>query len=535
MNTPDRGTQRFRSEEGQVSVLFALMMAIFLMAFVGLATDYSNFWAQRQAVQAAADSTCQAAAMDLLLYAQGAQTPNMNFTPTSGGTLDCSSSPTAAPCIIAKYNGYDGTLASKKVVLSFPSAVAGSPPLPPGVAVPYVEVDVTNQTPAYFSRLFSGKSTVAVRASATCGLTAPGGPVPLLLLHPTAHPALHVFGSASISIIGGPQRSVQVNSSSASAVSVTSVDLSQGGPNNTGGDFAVFGGPVSKPGGVSLGSTGNWDYPATPLSDPYAQVSAPAQPAPPPNPNGTSVAYKVNGCPDSGGCTEYQAGFYPSGITVKNANAIFDPGLYYVVGGMTLGPNSTVRVSTANGDGSGGVVFYFKGSSSISVDANAGKKSTTSAYYLDGSTSPQGVASRAMRCPGGPPLAPQLPATVNGNILLGPCSGPYGDPAGNRGFVFFQDRSAASVQPTWGGGGQFLLAGFMYFHQCRADGTGLNCSKPGAGGYGTQFGMRGNACSGSYMVGAIVTDTIDMGGTPCINMILNPSKSFPQLKTVFFK
>ncbi len=524
-----------KRDRGQVTILVVLAMGIFLLAFVGFATDYTNFWFHRQAVQGAADATCQAAAIDLLLFAQGQATPTMNFTPVKGASIDCASTATAAPCIIAKKNGYDGTLSANKVVMSFPATVAGAT-APSGIAVPYVQVDVTENVPAYFSRLLSNKSARAIHTSATCGLAALPGPVPLAVLHPKASGALSVSGSASISIIGGSQRSIQVNSSSTSAVSVGTVNLSQAGPNYTGGDFAVFGGPTTKPGSVSMGSTGNWVYPSTPVSDPYAQIAAPAQPGAPANgTSGKSVAYKLNGCPDSGGCTEFTAGYYPSGISVKNSHAIFDPGLYYVVGGMTLGSNSTVRVSTANGDGSGGVVFYFKGTSSISVNANSGKKATTSAYYVDGSVSPQGVASRALQCPGGAAIPPQVPATVNGNILLGPCTGPYADPSGqNRGLVFFQDRSVAA-SPSWGGGGQFLLAGLMYFHQCRADGTGSSCSAPGAGGYGTTFGMQGNACSGSYAVGSLVTDTISLGGTPCINMILSPSKSFAQLKVVFLQ
>jgi hypothetical protein len=523
------------SDRGQVTILVVLAMGIFLLAFIGFATDYTNFWFHRQAVQGAADASCQAAAMDLLLYAQGQSTPAVKFTPVNGASIDCASAPTAAPCIIAKKNGYDGTLAANKVVMSFPASVAGAT-APPGIAVPYVQLDVTEQVRTYFSRLLSKKSTVGVHASATCGLGALAGPVPLVVLHPTASGALAISGSGGITIIGGSQRSVQVNSSSQSAVSVGTVNLSQAGPKNTGGDFAVFGGPATKPGSVNLGSTGDWIYPSTPLSDPYAQVAAPAQPGSPANgTNGKTAAYKLNGCPASSGCTEYSAGYYPSGISVKNKDAIFDPGLYYIVGGMTFGPNVTVRVSTANGDGSGGVVFYFKGTGTISVDANSGKQATSSAYYVNGSVSPQGVASRALQCPGGAAIPSQLPATVNGNILLGPCTGSFADPSGqNRGFVFFQDRSAAA-QPLWGGGGQFLLAGFMYFHQCRADGTGSNCSVPGGGGYGTTFGMQGNACSGSYAVGSLITDAISLGGTPCINMILSPSKSFAQLKVVFLQ
>ena len=465
----------------------------------------------------------------------------MNFTPVQGTPIDCKNAPSAAPCIIASLNGYDGTLAANRVVMTFPQAVAGATP-PEGVDVPFIQVDVSEQVPAYFSRLLTANSSVTVSASATCGLEAPAGPVPIVVLHPTTANAISMGGTPNITIIGGPQRSVQVNSSSATPVSLSNVDLSKAGPGNTGGDFAQFGGNGSQPGGLNLGSTGTWQYPSPPISDPYRSVAAPSTRA-----AGTKSAakkgsacktavagcYKVNGCPNSSGCDEYTAGSYNS-LSVKNATAIFDPGVYYVTGGMSLDSNSNVRVSTANGDGSSGVMFYFSGSGSISVASNSGS-GTTDAYRIDGGTSPNGVPSRALQCPGGAANPPQLPATMNGNVLLGPCTGTYGDPTGRyRGFVFFQDRSAAAAA-SWGGGGQSLLAGLMYFHQCRANGTGLNCSAPGSGGYGSRVTLGGNSGSGAYTVGSLVTDTLSMNGTPNITMILSPYNSFPQLKVAFLK
>jgi hypothetical protein len=260
-----------QKQRGQVAILFVLTMGIFLLGFVGLATDYTNLWFQRQAVQSAADATCQAGAMDLLLYAQGQATPKMNFTPSVGATINCASASTAAPCVIAKRNGFDGTLASNTVSLMFPKTVAGAPAAPSGVAVPYIQVDITEQAPLHFARLLTGKSTSGVHASATCGLSAPAGPSPIVVLHPTYPQAIDMKGAKdSITVVGGPQRSIMVNSSNTpSAVNLSTVDLSRAGPHKTGGDFAVFGGPQTAPGSVALGTTGNWVYPATPVNDPY--------------------------------------------------------------------------------------------------------------------------------------------------------------------------------------------------------------------------------------------------------------------------
>src|SRR5450759_1856442 len=130
-------------ERGQIALLLLLTMGLFLLAFVSLATDYSNFWYHRQIAQGAADATCQAGAMDLLLYAEAEPTAKMNFEPSVGTTINCKDAPTAAPCIIAKYNGYDGTLAANHVVMKFPESVPWAPSKPPGVAVPYLQVDIT--------------------------------------------------------------------------------------------------------------------------------------------------------------------------------------------------------------------------------------------------------------------------------------------------------------------------------------------------------------------------------------------------------
>jgi hypothetical protein len=537
-------------ERGQSTILVVLALSVFLLGFIGFAVDYTNLWFKRQAAQGAADATCQAAGMDLLLLAQGSTTPNMNFTPTVGGSLDCASSSTAAPCIIAQYNGFNGTLAGNTVTMSFPASVDGAT-APPGVNVPYVKVDVTQQVPVYFSRLLLAGNTVATHATATCGLSAPLGPVPIVVLHKTSTQAIDMVGNKNlIKIVGGGQRSIQVNSNAKpTSVNLEAIDLSAAGPANTGGDFGLFGGPATNPGSVDLGSTGHWVYPAAPIADPYQDIAAPSQPG-----DGTkfpklkgascSVAvapkgcYKVDGCPDPNGCDEYTAGYYSGQIQVKAGTAIFQPGVYYIQGGLSLDSNSVVRVTccggSADGDGSGGVTFYFSGSGTLNVNANSGKAGLADVYHVNGGTF-NGVQNRALKCTGGRDNPPGLPDTIDGNLLLAPCTGTYGDPQGNyRGFLFFQDRSAAA-SVSWQGGGNFLMAGYMYFHQCRANGTGRSCSNPGSGGYGTTFNLGGNPGSATYTIGSIVTDRIVSNGNPNITMILSPFESFAALKVIFLK
>jgi hypothetical protein len=124
---------------------------------------------------------------------------------------------------------------------------------------------------------------------------------------------------------------------------------------------------------------------------------------------------------------------------------------------------------------------------------------------------------------------------------MGPCTGYYGDPLGatdplglQRGFVFFQDRSALSVNPSWGGGGQFLLAGTMYFHSCNVSGTGTQCGTAPTY-YNNLYTLQGNSGSNTYVLGQIVTDNLALGGTSGITMDLNPNSAFSLLKAALFQ
>jgi len=546
--------RKWRGQKGQTTVFVLLALGLFLLATVAFSVDVANLWFHRQTAQSAADAACTAGAMDMLVSAEGGAITGANFTP--GTAFNCATKSTASPCRYAALNSYSGTglvasSPSNDVSVSFPPQSAnpapGVTPAPLSLA-PYsfIRVDVIDRVKVFFMGLLTGSKTQDVRSFAVCGLSLAKSPIPILVLDPhnptPKTSALDISGTPAISIIGGPIKSIQVNSQDPQAVNANgttaSIDLTRGGPNFDGSDFGVTGGPATAlvPQFKTAGN-GAWRSPAAPISDPFAQIPAPSpagmtvRAGPirtiPACPAAGCLAY---GCPDMNGCDEYAAGYYGNGIAVKNKTAIFDPGVYYLNGGLALQANSLVRPSNQLGDGSDGTMFYVTGTPAatcsgqnglVCVGSNAGSPTVCSATTTTKCVYP--FASSLVQCPGGASVDPRLnlPPTLPGNVLLAPCTGTYGDPLGQyRGLLFFQDR-ASGQGGGWGGGGGFLLAGSMYFHQL------TNTS--------SLFTLQGNSGSASYILGEIVTDNLAMGGTPTINMALNPSATYSILKASLFR
>jgi Putative Flp pilus-assembly TadE/G-like len=260
---------------------------------------------------------------------------------------------------------------------------------------------------------------------------------------------------------------------------------------------------------------------------------------------GTSANTNNNVFPGAPPWNQTVGGTQADGATLKWTNigvlpsgslntAIFDPGVFYAgVEGLQLGSGSTVRPSTAAGDGSGGPTFFFshnpgsgKNLGTVTVDANSGKASACAtvtpvspancivSYKVDG-TALLGVTSRALQCPSGPANPSQVPSKIDGNVLLGPCSGSYGSSDGKtRGFLFFQKRSTA-VSANWGGGAGSLVSGFLYFHNTN---------------YNSQISMSGGSSSAALSLGNMVADKVTLGGGSGIKMILNSQVTFQVLK-----
>jgi hypothetical protein len=570
-------TKRNPPESGQSIAMVLMVLGIFLLGAVAFSVDFANAYFHRQSAQGAADAACTAGIMDLLANAQGNSLGNFPAG-SPPATFQCSANPTSAPCQYAALNGYStsGLVAntpSNDLQVSFPGAVAGVTAPPSAQApFPFMQVNLTDRVGLGFSGMITGKSTMDVGAQAICALQEDKSPVPIIVLNPTCPHAFEVSGSATATIVGGPTRSIQVNSNDTSCAAATknggcsgngTIDLSQAGPNFNGASFGVFGTPTSAPSNYNGGTAGSWTPGATPITDPYALVTKPPQPTA--APAVSSVSYGVNGCPDhTQNCKYYHPGLYTSPIVVKNETAIFEPGLYYITGtandncgspsicntnptgqcnyGLDVDSNGVVRPANDPTSGYGsGAIFYLSGAS--------GAGSYGSVFFGGGAGNYGGrnvdaFTTSNFNCAGAspPPAQLNLPATVNGNVLTGQCTtlgtwvgasvNGQTDTVGTiRGLIFFQDRADADShgQASMQGGGGLVISGNVYFHNCNSSGTGTNCGNPTAG-YNAFFQLQGTPGSGTYVLGNITTDSLVVSGNGAVTMSLNPNAVYNILK-----
>jgi len=341
-------------------------------------------------------------------------------------------------------------------------------PNPTGVTVPNLDtsglspvnlLQVTVQRTVNTTLLqLLGPSTATIQATGIAAIVTVTSPVPIIITHPTNSATLKGNGSITIRICGGPQRSIQINSSNTATQAVAggsnSVDLSKAGPKDpgdcstgTGADFGDFGGPGASLFTLSLGSTGHYIQPASPIDDPLANVPVPPKPAAATPILGIaagaskpiSTTYVSSGsvtCPSGaspGGCDFFTPGDYPSGITAsgsKNYAPYFFPGIYQTdSNGFQDGPNGSMQMypgansdTSANGTGAG-MLVYNTGTGIFKVGSNGGAS-------LVGSDSTSNY----------------------------------------KGILLFQDRSApAHTQKNTddhiiGGGGALALTGTIYIH-----------------------------------------------------------------------
>src|SRR6266852_774328 len=108
----------------------------------------------------------------------------------------------------------------------------------------------------------------------------------------------------------------------------------------------------------------------------------------------------------------------------------------------------------------------------------------------------------------------------------------YGSPDGNRGFLFFQNRSNAANGGSCtagfggncaiiGGGGSFVFSGFVYLHK----GNGASC-----GTDTSCLTLAGGSGGNSFTIGNIVVDKISLTGGSAVKMVINPTAPFSVLR-----
>jgi hypothetical protein len=582
------------SESGQTTVLLLVVLGVFLLGSVGFAVDLSNIWFHRQAAQTAADAACVAGAMDMLYLNAGTISSSPSFTPGAAG--DCTSSPLASLCQYAAFNGYTANTSasgwgsstlggSVAVNWTFPTSVTGVTGAS-GITYPFLRVVVQEKPLTWFMGLLGIKSMV-VGASCSCGLP-PGHSTPaIVILHPTLASSLNISGGAQIVIVGGPQTSIQVNSSANASPSANSaqnavycsggsgypIDTSLGGPAGTGGNLAIVGGPNTNQycgANYILNTTthAQWKSPASAVADPYGSVSAPSLPttkvqeATTPvatyaqgyHPNndatygyiyGTWVARGTDSCPNTasqqhyitysasypqnggniyGNCLEFTPGYYPQGIDTTSLAGYSNDVVIFMPGVYYMGGNLNV------------------GSSTTVRNAWVGTQPSTQGvmfYFTSGgpvfaggsgaaSSVISSIPSYYMNC-GSTSTPSGMPSTLTGNVLVSQCA------AGGTyvGLPSSDSYSSSGVR------GLLFFAGHSNVYNNTLIGAGATMSFSGAlyfhnSSYSDAVALSGAGASTTYAVGNMVLDTLNLSGSGTIAMNLTSSSTAsPSMVSLF--
>jgi hypothetical protein len=433
------------------------------------------------------------------------KTNGAGFTAADKGSLTCSNT-YQTPCNYASINGFNSTKGDT-ILLKFynstdtPTAgvtLSGSTTDPVSV----VQVTITRSVKTTLMRLF-GPSATTVKATAIAAIVTVQSPTPLLITDPNSQNSgtLTGNGGPTITICGGPTQSVQVNGSNSSAYDGgVKLDLSHAGPADTLGDctkgtgasFGVWGG-LSSSSNVSLGTTGQYLYPHSPVQDPFAGVTAPSDPGGTSNPATTHVANGVDGCTNSGGCTLYSPGHYTS-LVPGNDTVLFKPGLYYVYGGgvtfkQTVGggaSNSAMCVGcTADANTGTGMLIYDTGPADAKGFAQTGQfnfGTNTNIWFT------------------GPTLT-----TTNSSGQTVP-KGPYYN------ITLWEDRTAepGSGHTLGQGNGCFTVTGTVYLTNTLAIMT--DTTDKWYPNHTQSVTYAGNPCSATAQLGDIIVSDLSLSG-----------------------
>jgi hypothetical protein len=336
-----------RDDSGQVLVVAALCMVV-LIGFLGLAVDVGFVRHEQRRLQTAADAAALAGALEVRVC---------------GGTPNCSAMQTAAQNALAE-NGYNGSTVitncanpGTALTLMVNNPVCLSSTDPNKSKMNYVEAQVSEMAPLYFSRIFGFSGfRIKARAEAARGL---GGPC-IYALNPSASNSLAVLAGLGFQSKCG----IVVESKSATAVTCLIGLMSAPEIRVSGGTSGLLCGATPSPiTGIA---------PPAP-ADPLAYLPAPA------NANdacGTRSGHVFNGSPKPvslvlplGSTYVFNPGVYCGGISITAAvlsNVTFNPGVYIlrnghdpILGSTTSG--LTITIGLLSSIVGNGVMFYNEG------------------------------------------------------------------------------------------------------------------------------------------------------------------------------
>ena len=542
-----------KGENGQATLMVLLATSVLLVGALGLAIDGAQLYSHRQMAQAAADAAAQAG---IMTYFSGTNT-STNSPPSGGSSYTCiasdvSTTPYKTACKYAAANGFSAGTGSDTVVLQYGNDASASKPA--GVAlspassdpVSWMKVTVSRDVKTTLMRFLGPATSTTVRAVGTAAIVNVMSPVPIVVLHPTLSGSFSKNGSNDIIICGGPGRSINVNSTSATSVDTDgasgTVNLQHAGPlddgscnTGTGADFGNKGGPTSYPGTILLGSKpGQYVPHDVIIKDPLLSMTPPSRPTTALNdaegsgyikyctgnggggyPTCASLA-GAHGCPTTAmpgpaECRVYSPGWYTNGINVDgNVFALFRPGIYYVDhNGFQLGQNGIARmaVSPDNWDPytgtswTQGILVYNNAPSPVnaskdilSIAANSGQLSS-------------GETVITADCPYG------------GNCLVGANGGDASSSTSYYGTLFFQNRSVATtLSHSFQGGSGMSLKGTIYLTHTAAS---IN-----ADGTYQKLTLKGGSGSTTKVQGEIIVDALSLGGTSNITMNLDAGANY---------
>jgi Flp pilus assembly protein TadG len=346
-------------EDGQTTVIMALIMATFLFGFVALGVDTEALFHAKRQAQAAADAAAVAAAEE---YSNGTVAEN------------------TAAVAMAKMNGFDNSLAVNPATVTVTTPSSGNYSGTAG----YVQVIVAQPVPTFFSRVITHQPTVTVSARAVAGYGL-GSPTCVCLTGKTGTD-LNLSNNAKLT----PNNcGTWVDSSSSTAVELSGSGTLGGlslGTVASGWSTAQNGSNVNNGASILSGTkvveglTGSCN-PPMPTVPTYTASSCTADPLTQYGNGGSS--YSVG--PGSTYSTTQSGGLvcYNSLTVGTNGDAVnLNPGIYVINGGSL---HFESGANNASNTGGSGVFFYLVGNASLTIDngANVNLTAATTGTYAN--------------------------------------------------------------------------------------------------------------------------------------------------------